>query len=211
MLWTMLLISSLGAYAQPKPPFLQVTAQLRSDIALLVRREDLTMPEKHALAEADASIAFLRAEWSVESNVSHAYLSSVLNDDRVINAARKYSAERRLHAIRFVRDDVGVKAENCRVNRANGGTGLGKDVKVAVTTKLAGSTVGGYDIAWTWAFLVDTEKPIMLNTQSSPAIGTVPPGLILFWARKANVDMPNSRKTLRAVARAAAFDLPVYR
>jgi hypothetical protein len=210
----MLLVASGGlAQATPDPvEFIMASTDLQHSLSRLDELPNLTATEKEAVTAAKASLDFLNQNWSINTIVSDPYLASLKYDNRVIMAAYEYSAERRLRAILFVRDDTGAKEENCRANRGASTTAsLGKDVMVSATTKLSGASVKGYDVMWAWAFLLDQEKPLSLNTQSSPAVGMVPPGLIMFWARKNGVDLPESRKPIRVGAGAPVFDLTVSR
>lgn len=203
--------SSAAASSDPDAALRTITL-LQHDVGRLpLGTTSLTHAERAALRVAESSLAFLHHSWTSGTTTSAAYVQSLDNDDRIINAVSRFGSDKRQRAIFFVRDDLGLKERNCRATLARGGRGLGADVNVAVTTKLAGSVVKGYDIYWNWAFLVDTEQPTKLNRQSSPATGRVPAGLIMFWAHKGKEDlMKDTALPVHLGSGSSAFDLPVY-
>jgi hypothetical protein len=204
--------SSSAAASGARDAALHTITLLQHDVAhLSLDTTSRTHAERAALDGAESSLAFLRHSWTSGTTTSAAYVRSLDNDDRIIIAASSYASDKRRRAIFFVRDDLGLKERNCRATLARGGRGLGADVNVAVTTKLAGHAVKGYDIYWNWAFLVGTEQPTKLSRQSSPATGRVPAGLIMFWAHKGKEDlMKDTALPVHIGGGSSAFDLSVY-
>jgi hypothetical protein len=147
--------------------------------------------DDNLLEDIDQDISFLSEEWSdnfTDQRSLPAFKNSLEMDSALLGEIQSnhLTGDQAKKAIHNVRDDLHIKAENCKASHGLGHNGWDSLINLSVITKHGDIPVSGYEV-WIVQAGWDNhpEKWTRSSTLSSPALfKKLAPGLYMIKAKK---------------------------